>query len=218
MKGKRRHELQENELAKVITKAPTVWQEFGGRSLLIRYRISSNRASAARATEALNNAREQIERVQLSGLMNVSPPELASMRKGAYSEATALLEEIPTLSDDKAVVADSLIARGDLNWELANLPELPGAATQPALQLARDPKELLKLAEESYRTVLERHSDQTNAAIAARFGLAAIAEDREQWDQAKSMYEQIASLPNVPQPYLEQARIRLQKLPALREK
>jgi hypothetical protein len=104
-----------------------------------------------------------------------------------------------------------------LNWILANLPDLPGAATQPALKIARDPAELLKAAEDAYQTVLTKYADQQHAAVAAHFGLAAIAENRGNWDVAKKEYEIIASMKNVPQAYLEQARIRLQKLPELEQ-
>ena len=36
MKAERRHELAENELAKVIKGAPTFWQQSGGKFLLAR--------------------------------------------------------------------------------------------------------------------------------------------------------------------------------------
>ena len=60
MKAQRRHELQRSDLAKVIKQAPGFWQQSGGRWLLgaiavlvvvilIRYRISSTRQTAAQA-------------------------------------------------------------------------------------------------------------------------------------------------------------------------
>ena len=228
MKGRRRHELQENELAKVIKKAPTFWQEFGGRgllfavailaiALLIRYRISSSRAATASAVENLNNARESISQLQNSVRFQLPPLELATQRRTIFSDAGQALEQATNLADDAKLQAEAHLARGDLNWTLANLPELPGAATQPSLKIARDPAELLKAAEDAYQTVLSKYADQQHAAIAAHFGLAAIAENRSQWDAAKKEYEAVATMKNVPQAYLEQARIRLQKLPELQQ-
>jgi hypothetical protein len=149
--------------------------------------------------------------------MQMPPQELASRRRSLFSEAGQAIDQVSELADTPTLQSEGLIAKGDLNWTLANLPELPGASTQPNLQVTRDPKDLIKAAEDAYQTVLSKYSDQQAAAIAARFGLAAIAENRGDWDAAKKQYETVASTANVPQAYLEQARIRLQKLPELQQ-
>jgi hypothetical protein len=86
-----------------------------------------------------------------------------------------------------------MLARGDLNWTAASLPPLPGAATQPALHMAKSSKEYLSNAAEAYQAITSGYSDVTHADMAARFGLAAIHEQRGEWEQAKSIYQKIAA-------------------------
>ena len=106
------------------------------------------------------------------------------------------------------------MARGDLNWAAATLPELPGSATQPALQFNR--KESLDSAAEAYRTVVDNYGDIKQAAVAARLSLGAIAEERGQWDEAKANYEKVAAEAKDQPAYAELARARLQILEQLR--
>ena len=153
MKAQRRHDLQQNDLSKVITKAPTFWQQSGGKFLavlvavlviviLIRYRISTNRQGQVQARDSLAQARTAINELQGTVQASFSPGaanEAAVQRRSAFNEGNAALSQAMTLSDDRKLQAEALIARGDLNWTAATLPELPGAATQPSLQL-RDPR------------------------------------------------------------------------------
>ncbi len=228
MKAERRHELQRNTLAKVIIGAPTWWQQWGGRalliavavlaiSLLVNYRISSTRANTARASEAVSTARDNIIQLQNSGQYNMPPAQAASQRNRLFNDSSAMLEETARLPVGNLLVAQNYIAQGDLNWTVANLSELPGAATQPTLQLPREPQQLLKNAREAYQMVLDKYSDQQQAVIAARFGLAAIAENMSEWDVAQNQYNNVAQIPNVPQAYLMQAKFRLDKLPEIRK-
>ena len=226
MKTKRRHELRENTLARVITKTPSFWQDSGGKFLigaivllaivlLVRYRISSGRVATAQAGDNLAMARNLIDDLEASGQYAVPPAQLAAHRKQAFGEAANFIEEAGRLSDDPGVGAESLVAKGDLNWTMANLASLPGAATQPSLQVTRDPADLINAAADAYKQVLEKYADNKQAVIAARFGLAAIAENRGDWDAAKTQYQQIIATPGITQAYLEQARERLAKLPTL---
>jgi hypothetical protein len=228
MKAERRHELQQNTLAKVIIGAPSWWQQWGGRSLLIavavlavslliNYRITSTRANTARAAEAVSAARDNIIQLQNSSQYNMPPAAIASQRNRLFNDTSAILEETARLPVSKSLLAENYLAQGDLNWTLANLSELPGAATQPSLQLPRDPQQLLKGAREAYQTVLDKYPDQQQAVIAARFGLAAIAENMGEWDAAQTQYNTVAQIPNVPQAYLTLAKFRLDRLPEIRQ-
>ncbi len=196
MKSQRRHALQENQLAKVIVGAPSYWQQFGGRgllaaiailaiALLIRYRINASRTNLARATAAVANVREQIRQLENLSLSNLPPEPLAKERSRILGDASSLIEEVSRLQVEKSLLAENLIAKGDLNLTAYNLPQIPGAATQPSLKLSSDPKELLTTATDAYQTVLDRYPDQRNAVMAARFGLATIDENRNDWDAAK---------------------------------
>ena len=231
MKAQRRHELQQSDLAKVIKQAPGFWQQSGGRwllaavavlvvVLLIRYRNSSNAQAAAAAKESLAMARAFIEDLhspQMAQMTMFSPPSQTAMqRRQIFSNATNAIQDVTRLSDDRMLAAEALVARGDLSWAAASLPEIPGAATQQTLNL-RDPKELLANAADAYRTVVESYSDQKPAVIAARFGLAAIGENQQNWDNAKQQYDAILASTTDIDPYHQLAQARASVLPKLKE-
>jgi hypothetical protein len=228
MKAQRRHELQENELAKAIKKAPTLWQQSGGKFLalliailviviLIRYRISSGRESRAQAIDSLAQARTEIAMLEQTAPMGLMGPaeEAATQRRQFFNDANAALSRAMTLSDDHKLQAESLVARGDLNWTAATLPEIAGAATQPSLQL-KNPKDLLDAAAEAYQTVLNSYSDEVYAAIAARFGLASIDENKHDFDAARAQYEALLKMTGDFPGYRQIAQQRLDRLSTLR--
>jgi hypothetical protein len=227
MKAQRRHELQENELAKVIKGAPTFWQQSGGKLLalliavlvivlLIRFRISSNRQAHASAVQGLSQARQLIDELQSIGLMSAfSPPEESSLRRKQYfNEASNVISEVTRLTDDRDLTAEALLARGDLNWTAAMLPEIPGASTRPTLEANR--KELIDTAAEAYRTIADNYAGNQQAALAARFSLGAIAEQRQDWDAAKAIYEKIQADAKDQPAYQQLATARLRILEQLR--
>jgi hypothetical protein len=231
MKAERRHELAENELAKVIKGAPTFWQQSGGKFLLglivvlliiilIQYRMRSNREGVAQATEQLSMARGYVDQLQADTSQMVwmfAPPhDVALRRKQSISEANAAIENALRLSDERRIQAEAMLTRGDLNWTAASLPPLPGAATQPSLQM-KPPKEYLATAAESYQTVTNSYPDITHADIAARFGLAAINEERGEWDQAKQIYSKISADSSKLGAYKELADARLKAVDLLRQ-
>jgi len=231
MKAERRHELAENELAKVIKGAPTFWQQSGGKFLLglivvllivilIQYRIRANREGIAAATEQLALARGYVDTLQAETAQMVwmfAPPhDVATRRKQSLSEANAAIDNALRLSDERRIEAEAMLARGDLNWTAASLPPLPGAATQPSLQM-KPPKEYLSNAAEAYQAITSGYSDVTHADIAARFGLAAIHEQRGEWDQAKSIYQKLAADSEKLPSYKQLAEARLTALDTLRQ-
>lgn len=231
MKAERRHELAENELAKVIKGAPTFWQQSGGKFLLglivvlliivlIQYRTRANREGLAQATEQLALARGFIDQLQgetaQMAWMFAPPQDVTLRRKQALSEANAAIENALRLSDARRIEAEAMLARGDLNWTAAALPELPGAATQPSLQL-KPRKEYLSSAAEAYQAVATNYADVPHAEIAARFGLAAIHEQRGEWDAAKSVYDKIVADAGKMVAYKQLAEARLSILPTLRQ-
>ena len=223
MKAERRHELQTNTLAQALAGAPAWWQKYGGRVLfllvalvlaivLIRYRIQSGRQAEQAARENLSVARSLINDLDNFNALSAQPDQLTIVRE----DATRALEAATSGSEDPATLAEILIARGDLYWTLASVPT--AAATQPATQAAepqRSPAELIEEAARAYQGVLDLYPEQTQSAIAARFGLAAIAEDRGNWDQAKGHYEAVANDTAVAQAYRSHATRRLEQLPEL---
>jgi hypothetical protein len=227
MKAERRHDLQTNALAKVITHAPETWHQYGGRVLLgviaavlvfvlVRYQISSSRQAKVAAADNLAAARQMIEQVRAVTPGEVSPQQVASLRETALRDGAQAIENTVSSSDDPKLLAESLVARGDLNWVLATAPELPGAATQPSLNLDRSPEELLNTAAQSYQAVLSQYPDQKASVVAAHFGLAAIAENRGNWDEARKHYEAVANDESVATAYKAQARARGETLAMLK--
>jgi len=231
MKAQRRHDLRQSDLAKAIKQAPSFWQQSGGRYLLlliavlvvvilIRYRISSNRQAAQQAIDSLSVARSLISELRSPRMVmmtQLAPPgEVTMRRRQIYSEANNAIGEATRLSDDRTVAAEALVARGDLCWALATLPEVPGASTQPGAQV-RDPRELISNAAEAYRAVVDNYSDIKHSLIAARFGLAAIAENQANWDAARQQYEAIINQSGELKAYKQLASERLSILPKLRE-
>ena len=231
MKAQRRHELQQSDLAKVIKQAPSFWQQSGGRWLLaavavlvivilIRYRVGSARQASAAAADSLSISRmliDQLRSPQMLMMTQLAPPnEVAVRRRQIFSEATNEIGKVTQTTDDRTLNAEAQVARGDLCWTLSTLPPIPGAATQPSL-VVRDPKELITNASEAYRSVLETYSDIKPAVTAARFGLAAIAENQGNWDAAKQQYEAIKAAAPDAGPNHQLAEQRLNILPKLRE-
>ena len=231
MKAERRHELAENELAKVIKGAPTFWQQSGGKFLLglivvlliivlIQYQRRTAREGMAEAKSQLALARDLTDQLQLDTAqmtwLFAPPQETIGRRKAALSEATNALDSALSLSDDRRIEAEAMLARGDLHWTAARLPEVPGAATQPALQM-KSRKEYLSSAAEAYQAVVNGYTDVTHADMAARFGLAAIHEERGEWDAAEKMYKSIVADSGNITAYNGLAEGRLNILPTLRQ-
>jgi len=203
MKAERRHELQQNSLAKFIDNLPVMARLYADRILLvvvlvllvivlIRWRMNAAVERQAMVSNDLANARTAVQ--QLQNRPQFGPPEqIAAARGKAIEEANAAIDAIGAnaSSSDTVLQARALLTRGDLYWTLANLPPIPGAATQPALRLARSSDEYLQQAEDAYQAVLKNFPTQADTALAANFGLAAIAENRHNWDQAQKIYQQI---------------------------
>jgi hypothetical protein len=113
------------------------------------------------------------------------------------------------------VVAQALVAEADLNWALANYPEFGAnspATTRPAYKLRKDRAEYLKDAAELYKQVIERYGDQTLPVVTARFGLAAIAEQNRNWEDARAQYEQVTKLSDEAKTFKQLAEARIKRL------
>jgi hypothetical protein len=235
MKAQRRHELKTNSLEKLLFDLPEIGKKYASQIVmglilvaLIAFWIV-HRMNAT--TDRLTTARENLSEAELTLrnmkiLMAAAPgreAEVAQRRQEYYSEGIRHANDaIEAAGDsDPILKSEALIAKGDLNFALANLPDLQGAATQPSLQLQTPRTDLLSAAEASYESVLRDYPDQKFSAMAAHFGLAAIAEDRaalagggdpKQWDAAREQYQSLIEDQTVPPPYREYAFSRVQLL------
>ena len=164
------------------------------------------------------SAIEQAERSRLEAVF-LSPEEIIARQADATGDFRAY-ENLPATSDRPGVRAHALRLRGDLNWTLATFPEPAPATTQPATQPTTAPagdaatrpaidpttrpvlggadgleppsEELwLDEAEAAYREVVEKYSTHTADVLASLFGLAAVAEQRGEFDLAVTYYDQV---------------------------
>ena len=202
MESERRHELQTNALAGYLSRAPELFREHGSKVMLViiiallatillyqRSRKSNEQLQVGWTNIAA--ARMSIEQLAASPRVGQGmPAEQINLRQQLANNVNGALNSI-LAAGDRQLAAEANLLRGDLNWTLANLPEIPGAATRPALRMPSATSEYLTVAEESYRRVTNTYSDQKFSVAAARFGLAAIAENRGQWEIAATMYKSV---------------------------
>jgi hypothetical protein len=227
MKAEHRHELKTNDLAKSLMTFPDYVKVYGAKALLglaivvlvvvlIVQRIGNSHTQAAKARDDLAYARSQIERLTH---VSVLPDGRVTVRPGEIENVRGLLQQVRNDTSDKSVLAAAAVAQGDYAWGLANYPDLPEAATQPAFRPDRDRGELLKEAQNAWQEVVSNYPDQKLSVIAARFGLGALAENQSKWDDAKAQYDAVMSLASAEKGYSEfkdLAEAKLKRLEALR--
>lgn len=207
MKAEQRHALKQNSLVTGISNAPAFFQKHGSRLLLgltlvllavilVRNYYARRTALAQRSAADLGDAIylvSQIRNLQplrqtARGFQPVAPGELVNLRNDFRNDADTKIQDGLDHTEDPKTKAQLLVIRGDLNWQLANFPQFAVPSQTPE----KTPEELLKLAEDAYAQVLQPPlSDDPTSANSARMGLAAIAENRRQWDKAKQFYQQV---------------------------
>jgi hypothetical protein len=220
MKAERRHDLETNDLAKKIIQAPDYFKLYGTRIalgvvalavvlMLVNYRIRTNRENLAEAQRGVSDARSAVQRLaSLNTGAAGHAQEVANQRQSLITGASQAIEMVNEKSDDPKLLAQAATIKGDLYWTVANLPELPGAATQPALAVSVKADDALASAEAAYKRVVDGYGDQVMAVATARLGLAAIAENRGQWDEARKQYQAVAADARMPKSFKEEAGTR----------
>ena len=231
MKSERRHELEANSLGLWLRwRAPQLLEKYGTRILLgvvivtlivvlIRYRINAPRQAAANAADYLNLAQEYIQ-----GL------EAGQRTPGDAGQVTSLVGTAIDASDDPQIQARAHMTLGDYYWTLSNYPELPGAATQPALRPELPRGELLSKAADAYTKAAASNTDQTYIKARALLSLGVVAEARatdpegntnpqaaQHWAAAKEQYEKVLALPDAPQVLKDEAQWHLDRLPEIQQ-
>jgi hypothetical protein len=214
MKAERRHELKANSLIWTLQGLPETIKKYQSQIALglvlialaivmVKYRINIAQERLMAAQQSLGVAADDLRRLKNMAFNPGSDGvQFMKAREEYYSDGLQQADEAFSKSPDSqdAMKAEALLHKGDLNFEMANTPELPGAATQPALRLAEPEDNLLSNASDAYSQVLQNYPGQKFAATAARFGLAAVAENRavagggsdaSQWDAAKAQYQSV---------------------------
>jgi hypothetical protein len=210
MKAQRRQQLKANSLIWHLQGLPELIRRYQSQIALvvllialvivmIRYRITAAEARLAEAQQSLSLATEDFGRLQsFQYFAGSDPAEFNKRREEFFSDGLEQADDAFQKAPDSqhAIKAEALKLKGDINFELANAPELPGAATQPSHRPSESVDTLLNDAGAAYNQILQDYPDQMWAVVAAHFGLAAIAEDRAatdgtQWDAAKAQYRAI---------------------------
>ncbi len=139
-------------------------------------------------------------------------------REDFYAEGLQQADQVLQKAPDSqtAMKAQALLLKGDFNFDMANLPDLPGAATQPALRPAESADSLLSNAADAYTQILQNYGSDASAVTAAHFGLAAVAENRGDWNDAKAQYQAVLDS-GTEAPYKALASRRLLLLPQLQQ-
>jgi tetratricopeptide (TPR) repeat protein len=225
MKSEHRHDLKSNDLASSLLTFQDYIKVYGGRVflgiaivvlviVLIIQRSGKSQAEAIKLQDDLAYANGQIDRlnhVQVigDGQVTVRPAEVDPVRR--------LLQEIREKASDKNVLAEAAVSQGDYSWALANYPNVPGAATQPSLAPDKPRSDLLKDAKEAYQQVISDYPDQTLAVVKAHIGLAAVAENEGNWDEAKHQYEAVSGMSSAATYFQNYAKEKLKRLEEIRQ-
>jgi hypothetical protein len=230
MKAQRRRELKSNSLSAILQQLPETAKKYQSQIALVlilaalavalvRYRYSAAQQRLASARQGLAIAAEDLQHLQMTlpfpdvDLHNVMK-DRESMFADGLQQADLVLQNAP---DSQAKLkAQALILKGDFNFDMANFPPLAGAATQPSLQPSESEADLLNNAAAAYKQVLGDYPSNKSAVTAAHFGLAAVAEDRKAWTDAKAQYQAIVDS-DAEDPYKALAKRRLEVLPELQQ-
>jgi predicted negative regulator of RcsB-dependent stress response len=230
MKSERRHELKTNALARRLEGFPDYWREYGNKVMLViivfliaylavRYyndkktRQSQDVANSLETIQTQLGTLDQIE--QMSS--RADPTTVAELRQKSTSAVNDAINTLLSNSKDPKVLARANLAQGNLDWHLANMPDPPGATTRPELKI-NNRDALLNEAKSSFAKVLEPPYNQSALDIfSARMGLAAIAENQGNWEEARKQYQAILDNPDLPPSFKDVARERLMRLPDIQK-
>jgi hypothetical protein len=229
MKAQRRHELKQNTLAHSLENLPEFGRQHGTKillvvmfgllvALLIRSRVASSRNAAEKAAFSLSHGREAVEQLRSNaGRLAQAPAQFVLAAKEVSKVVDQAAQEVLDGSDDPRLIAEARILQGDLNWQLAAMPEAPGATTRPELSLPRTDEQLLDAAAAAYQAAIDERNAPKESVVTARLGLAAVAENRRQWDAAKEQYQKVLDDPATQKPLKDLAASALTRLEMLRK-
>lgn len=199
MDSKHRHELEQNDLLDFLTHFGAWWEKYG-MMLMVAVLVV---LAAIFAKRFMDNRAASAHEAAWSDLASATSPSAYQAVAKDYK--------------DPSIAALASLRGADLLLQQASRPEpTPGspAATQPA---APSRQQKLEEAARMYQEVVQVADAPAVYRLNAMLGLAAIAEDRGQWNQAQSHYEKIVSQADAYTTIRAQARARLAMLPRLQE-
>lgn len=245
MKSERRHELKTNTLAQGLGGLPVFWQQYGTKVLLgvvavlaiilfIRMQRITAQQQREAAGEAYSAAVTGLASLQNLPMMVRDPRAAADQARQLQTQVETAISQVLDTTEDDALKAEALVARGDLNWHMARLPGIRPPAPTPTTASTTSPSttraslfapptsanetdELLEKAKRAYDAAVRANGAKPVTVASARFGLAAIAEQRRQWEDARKQYEDVRSDPATPGPFKTEAGLRLDDLKKMQQ-
>src|SRR5690606_12468381 len=123
---------------------------------LIFNRVHSKKLEAQLATEQLAAAREGIGRLQNFEPLSPAVPaaDRALLFNNLVDGIRQNLDGAAGYFDEPAMLAEALVARGDLNWIIANYPELADGENAPAVPTDEQRATALEEARTAYERIL----------------------------------------------------------------
>ena len=216
-----------NALADSLAKAPDFLRAHGlkialGTALVaalvvfFAQRTSTARQQQETAAANLAGARDGLTQLRQLALAPLPDEQFADQRDQIAGTVRQALDAALADADTPARKADALAARADLSWAMAALPTPAGATTRPALAPRQTRDESLDAAAKDWGLVLSEFPGQPGPAADARFGLAAVAEDRGEFDRAAEHYQAVVDDGSALKMHRDLAADRLAALPDLR--
>lgn len=218
-------ELKDLDLATGIDRIPELWNRHGTTVLIVftvlalgyslySYRTNSAKAARVAAQSDVARAQEALSSLRNYPLFQVSDEAYASIRKEAFSEGdSALTNVLSNHSDQKDLIPQALLLRGDLNYAVGLLPDRAAATTRPALSLGEKPEKLFTVARECYQEVVNSFAGRPSDVAHAKLGLAALAENAGDFETAKKLYTEVVTEGGSTPAYRDTASRRLDELP-----
>jgi tetratricopeptide (TPR) repeat protein len=175
MKSQEREELQQNDLATWMYRVPVFLKNYGsylllGVALLVLAWTLWNRHQDSKALET------QQAWASLNDAM-----------KPTYTNPPSRLHAIIDQSESNPLKAFAYAKIGKFYLDFLNMGA-PEAGLQ-GVKVSAD--EAARESEDAFKKVVNDYADQTLALAEARLGLAALYEDRGQWDDARNQYNAI---------------------------
>jgi hypothetical protein len=228
MDSERRHELQKNDLEVLLrVKLPEFWRKHGNRLmwmltlamlviLVLVYRRNQVRAETsalAQNTSVAIDFSQQLRRLLQSPRVVWTDETV----KGVVTQVADIETAANSVIGSDATPtqkAYAILARADTFWAMSNASsELFEKAT--TLGAVRSAEQFRTEAEASFNDIVRLHENEREPVMSALFGLATIAEDRRDFEQAKLRYEQIINDKLSTEVYKASARQRLDNLPEI---
>ena len=205
---------------KHLNTALTVILVVAAIAMFINWRVKTAAMNKMSVKNELATARDQVGRLHFGQFAEMKLADLIKAVQTAQTQANASIASVLNSSDsDAAMRAEALTLRGDMNWYLANLPEMPGATTQASLRLSDSGDSYLLKASDAYQEVIKNstYADQHEQLAVAHMGLAAIAENQHNWAEAQKQLQAVVSDTNNLTVMIEQAKLQLDELPNIQQ-